>query len=238
MAEIKRLFFELPVPKPKVVGIMDVSAFQKPGPRLFLSRHAGDNGENNGHIYLGCKDLPLSGDGGLQARNSALIHFRAKFLIAYTSDLGRAEETARIILANTGNSAAPAISSAALRPREAGVLQGLDRNFAHVIFGKGSVDKWRKTFTGRPYEGGESLSEIYEKVTGYFNNVILAELKKAPKRGGNVLLLAHRDTVIVLRMLLEKISPEEAPLLPIPYCEPFIYELQPNGELAMPRSRK
>lgn len=89
--------------------------------RLIAIRH-GETEWNRQQREMGQLDSPLTARGRLQAEAIADRLSRIQFAAMYSSDLGRAVETARIISAVTGVSIALDIS---LRERHMGIFQGL-----------------------------------------------------------------------------------------------------------------
>ncbi len=54
------------------------------------------------------------------------------------------------------------------------------------------------------------------RVSPYFNDVILEDLRREAVRGGAVLVVAHGNSIRALRMILEQISPEQITEIEIP----------------------
>jgi len=71
-------------------------------------------------------------------------------------------------------------------------------------YGDDQVRTWRRSFDVVP-PGGESLKITYSRVIPYYEMHILPLLKK----GENVLIVAHGNSLRALIMYLENLSPEE-----------------------------
>lgn len=89
--------------------------------QVIIIRH-GETEWNIANIRQGHLDSPLTAEGVAQARALAQRLVRERFRVIYSSDLGRAMQTARIIADATGHEI---ISDARLRERHLGIFQGL-----------------------------------------------------------------------------------------------------------------
>src|SRR5688572_19962610 len=89
--------------------------------QLILIRH-GETLWNTQHRMQGHADSPLTEDGLRQARQLAQRLTQIEFKALYSSDSGRALETARIVAAATGHEI---IVDSRLRERNFGVFEGL-----------------------------------------------------------------------------------------------------------------
>jgi probable phosphoglycerate mutase len=94
---------------------------------LILLRH-GETEWNSENRLQGHRDSALSREGQRQAEALAARLASVRFTALYSSDLGRALETARRIAARTGHAVVP---DARLRERGLGILEGLTREEAH-----------------------------------------------------------------------------------------------------------
>lgn len=88
--------------------------------RLIVVRH-GETTWNAERRWQGHLDSPLTPQGVSQAESLARRLMHQRFSVLYTSDLGRAYQTANIISAATGHEAIP---DARLRERNLGIFQG------------------------------------------------------------------------------------------------------------------
>jgi probable phosphoglycerate mutase len=90
--------------------------------RFIIVRH-GQTQWNHRGIRQGHLDSDLTEKGIAQAKALGIRLARERFARLYSSDLGRAVHTARIIAASTGHQI---VSDARLRERHLGIFQGLD----------------------------------------------------------------------------------------------------------------
>ena len=89
--------------------------------QVIIVRH-GETEWNIANIRQGHLDSPLTEDGVAQAKALAQRLMRERFSALYSSDLGRAMQTARIIADVTGHEI---VSDPRLRERHLGIFQGL-----------------------------------------------------------------------------------------------------------------
>lgn len=92
-----------------------------PRTQVIIVRH-GETQWNIANIRQGHLDSPLTPDGIAQAGVLAQRLSRERFRLIYSSDLGRAMQTAQIIAAATGHEI---VSDPRLRERHMGIFQGL-----------------------------------------------------------------------------------------------------------------
>ena len=89
--------------------------------QVIIVRH-GETEWNIANIRQGHLDSPLTGEGIAQARALAQRLLRERFSALYSSDLGRAMQTAQIIAEATGHEI---VADPRLRERHLGIFQGL-----------------------------------------------------------------------------------------------------------------
>ena len=191
---------------------------------LVLVRH-GESQWNLENRFTGWVDVPLSEKGLREAQaagvrlNNENIHFDA----AFTSELQRAQNTLKLILGEIGQSAIPIEMSQALNERHYGDLQGLDKAETAKKFGDEQVKIWRRSYDIAP-PGGESLKDTAARTLPYFESKILPELKK----GRNVIIAAHGNSLRSIVMHLEKLTREQVLELNLATAVPVIYHVDPN----------
>lgn len=162
--------------------------------RLLLFRH-GETQWNLQGRYQGHLDSPLTELGQSQARAAGqwLAQAEPGVGAAYTSDLGRARHTARLLLEPLG---LEATCDARLRERHMGILQGelhqspdprMDE--ALRLYRSGSPD-------ARP-EGGESMQEVIDRSMSFLHEVGARHL------GQTVVVVSHGAWLaLLLRQIL------------------------------------
>ena len=142
-----------------------------------------------------------------------------KFDLMYTSNLTRAQETGRLILEEMNLANITIEKDQSLNERDYGDLAGLNKDEARKKWGDEQVHIWRRSFDVPP-PGGESLKNTAERVLPYFHKNIMPEVKK----GLDILIAAHGNSLRALVMELENISSNEIVNLEIATGVPLIYE--------------
>lgn len=167
-----------------------------------------------------------------------------KFDIAFTSELYRGIETTMIVLAHNKVSGTPiifheedktakwskfyhkdfgrfvpVIRSWRLNERYYGKLQGMNKDKARKKFGKEKVHLWRRSYDVSPPKG-ECLRDVVRRVSPIFKKGIVSYLKK----GKNVLVGAHGNSIRSIVTIIEKLSPDEILKLEIKKGIPLVYQ--------------
>jgi len=171
--------------------------------KLFLVRH-GQSLWNLENRFTGWKDIDITEAGIEEAKKAGLALKGERIDIAFTSALIRAQHTLSIILNEIGNPNIPIVKDKALNERSYGNLEGLNKAETALKYGDEQVHTWRRSFDVVPPDG-ESLKDTYNRVIPYFESQIRPLLKK----GENVLIVAHGNSLRALIMYLEHLSPEE-----------------------------
>ncbi|MBS1517877.1 MAG: 2,3-bisphosphoglycerate-dependent phosphoglycerate mutase [Bacteroidetes bacterium] len=188
-------------------------------PKLVIVRH-GQSQWNLENKFTGWIDIDLSPKGIEEAKKAAEKLKDFKFDKAYTSDLIRAQRTLDIILRENGMENIPVEKDKALNERMYGDLQGLNKDECRKKFGEEQVKIWRRSYNTPP-PNGESLKDTADRVLPYYHSKIEPELKK----GKNILISAHGNSLRALIMYLEKLSSDEILRTEIPTGSPKEYIL-------------
>ncbi|MEO8665821.1 MAG: 2,3-bisphosphoglycerate-dependent phosphoglycerate mutase [Ignavibacteria bacterium] len=188
-------------------------------PKLVIVRH-GQSQWNLENRFTGWNDIDLSPAGVEEARKAGEKLKNYKFDEAFTSDLIRAQRTLDIILDEIKQKDIPVCKDKALNERMYGDLQGLNKDECRTKFGEEQVRIWRRSYDIPP-PNGESLKTTSERVMPYYHDKIEPELKK----GKNILISAHGNSLRALMMFLEKLTPEQILKTEIPTGTPKEYIL-------------
>lgn len=218
---------------------------------LILLRH-GQSLFNKKNIFTGWVDVPLSKEGiqeAIEAGNQ-IAHLAVDEI--YTSTLIRAQMTAFLAMSNHSSGKVsvlihpadtkegkwgkyasylekdviPVYADFRLNERMYGDLQGFNKEAMREKYGKEQVHIWRRSFDVRPPEG-ESLEDNAKRTLPYFEQQIVESLKK----GKNVLVSAHGNSLRAIIMHIEKMSAKEVIGLEIPTGKPLIYSFE-EGDFA------
>ncbi|MCB0726812.1 MAG: 2,3-bisphosphoglycerate-dependent phosphoglycerate mutase [Ignavibacteriae bacterium] len=188
-------------------------------PKLVIVRH-GQSQWNLENKFTGWVDIDLSDAGIAEAKKAGEKLKNYKFDEAFTSDLIRAQRTLDLILEETGQTGIPIEKDKALNERMYGDLQGLNKDECREKFGEDQVKIWRRSYDTPP-PGGESLKDTADRVLPYYKERIEPELKK----GKDILISAHGNSLRALIMYLEGLSKEEILKTEIPTGSPKEYIL-------------
>lgn len=214
--------------------------------RLVLQRH-GESKWNKDNRFTGWTDVDLSEKGIEEAKKGGRV-LREKgfsFDIACTSVLKRAIRTLWLTLDEMDLMWIPVLRSWRLNERHYGALQGLNKAETAEKYGEEQVHTWRRSYDAPPpelektderYPGNdrrysglseedlpltECLKDTVERFLPYWHEEIAPMIKK----GKNVLIAAHGNSLRALVKYLDGISDEDIPGLNIPTGLPLVYEL-------------
>jgi len=149
--------------------------------RIIAVRH-GETSWNVDARIQGQLDIQLNDMGRWQARRVGLALSSELISAVYTSDLGRAHETARFI---AKAARVPLMSLAGLRERHFGMFEGKTFDEIQQTW-PDHAHNWRKRLPEwQPPEGGESLLQLRERVSRTVNDLA------ARHCGEQVALVAH-----------------------------------------------
>ena len=177
---------------------------------ILLIRH-GQSEWNKLNLFTGFKNIELS-EQGIEEANKAGQNFKnldIKFNIVFTSELKRAQETAKIILQNLGqwdflNNEGKIISNINLNERDYGDLTGLNKKETAEKFGEEQVHKWRRGYSDQP-PNGESLEDVVRRVKKYFEEVIQPAIQS--EENDNILISAHGNSLRALLIVMNIYEP-------------------------------
>ena len=177
---------------------------------ILLIRH-GQSEWNKLNLFTGFKNIELS-EQGIEEANKAGQNFKnldIKFNIVFTSELKRAQETAKIILQNLNqwnflNNEGKIISNINLNERDYGDLTGLNKKETAEKFGEEQVHKWRRGYSDQP-PNGESLEDVVRRVTKYFEEVIKPAIQS--NENDNILIAAHGNSLRALLIVMNIYEP-------------------------------
>ena len=161
---------------------------------------------NKLNLFTGFKNIELS-EQGIDEANKAGQNFKnlnIKFDIVFTSELKRAQETAKIILKNLNQwdhlyGEGKIITDIKLNERDYGDLTGLNKKETADKFGEEQVHKWRRGYSDQP-PNGESLEDVVRRVKIYFEESINPAIQSADNN--NILIAAHGNSLRALLIVM------------------------------------
>lgn len=194
---------------------------------LILIRH-GQSVWNASNRFTGWTDVDLSDKGVIEAEEAGRQLSDTRIDVVHTSDLIRAQRTAKIVMQQNESSGedVPTKYDWRLNERHYGALQGLNKAETAEKHGAEQVQIWRRSFDVPPPEG-ESLEMTAERTIPYFTEEILPDLES----GKNVLVSAHGNSLRSIVMHIEGISPDDIVSLEIPTGSPLLYRHDKNGTI-------
>ncbi|KLK94767.1 phosphoglyceromutase [Microvirga vignae] len=195
---------------------------------LVLARH-GQSEWNLKNLFTGWKDPGLTDLGIEEARTAGhrLKEMGVQFDVAFTSVLGRAQHTCKLILEEIGQPDLKTFTDQALNERDYGDLSGLNKDDARARWGEEQVHLWRRSYDVPP-PGGESLKDTVARVLPYYIREILPRVM----RGERVLVAAHGNSLRALVMVLDGLTPKTIPSLELATGIPLVYRLNADTTVA------
>lgn len=191
--------------------------------KLVLVRH-GESKWNAIGAWTGLTDISLDEKGRELAKKDGEFLKGISFQIAFTSKLRRAQQSLDEIKKVLGG--IPTIENSAINERDYGDLTGRNKLEMEKEYGEEQYLRWRRSWD-YPIPYGETLKNVYERVVPFYESNILPELKK----GKNVLVVAHGNSLRALIKNLENISDEEIPNLELATGEIYIYRVNEAGAI-------
>lgn len=224
--------------------------------KLVLIRH-GQSQWNQENRFTGWVDVPLSPTGIEEAGLAAKLIRDAglSFDRAYTSVLKRAIKTLWIVLEELDLMWIPVTRSWRINERMYGALQGLDKAEITKLHGEAQVKLWRRSYDVPPppldenhlYWPGkeprykhldprelprtECLKDTVDRFLPFWDG----EIAPSIRRGENVVVVAHGNSLRALVKHLDSVSNEEIVELNIPTGIPLVYELDKDLKPMKPR---
>lgn len=215
-------------------------------PRLILLRH-GQSEWNLENRFTGWTDVELSDKGRAEAAEAGRKIKAAGLEPAYyfTSYLKRAIHTLQIASDAMDRDWVPVDKDWHLNERHYGALQGLNKADTAAKYGDEQVHIWRRSYDVKPPElddndprhprfdpryatlsedelpATESLQITIERVRCCWEEKIIPALHLY----GDVMVVAHGNSLRGLVMMLKKLTPESVVGLEIPTGSPWVFEL-------------
>ncbi len=217
---------------------------------LVLLRH-GQSIWNKKNVFTGWVDVGLSKKGETEARQAGRLLQRRGYIFdtAYTSVLKRAIKTLSLALQAAHSPKIPTHKSWRLNERHYGALQGQSKTAIEKEYGTKQFLLWRRSYSTRPplltkpmkgqctaatcglqpreFPQAESLQDTYKRVMPYWKKEIFPALK----RGENIIISAHGNSLRALVKYLDTISDNKISQLEIPTGKPLCYSITKQGKV-------
>ena len=200
--------------------------------KLILLRH-GQSQWNLENRFTGWKNVPLTQKGEVEAKKAGELIRKRNISIdrVFSSVLERANRTAEIAIKKAElnnlleNNKIIMTCSEKLNERDYGDLVGLNKQETADKFGKDQVHIWRRSYDTPP-PNGESLKDVVERVSPYFNE----NIKPLIDKGENILIAAHGNSLRAMMIELGMYKPEEISNIELPTGSPLCINLD-QGKL-------
>lgn len=192
--------------------------------KLALIRH-GESIWNKKGLWTGFVDVDLDSTGVEQAKEAAVSIKDIPFNIAFCSVLKRAIHTLNVILDTLGYTI-PVYYSDSLNERNYGIYTGKNKWEIEKEVGEEKFEAIRRAWN-EPIPNGESLQEVYQRVSSYYTNTILPYLQK----GENVIVSFHGNSMRALIKHIEKILDDQVQSIEVATGEVFVYDINLKGEV-------
>jgi len=200
--------------------------------KLILLRH-GQSQWNLENRFTGWKNVPLTEKGETEAKKAGELIKKHNISIdrVFSSLLERANRTAEIVIKQAAlnnlleNNKLIMTCSEKLNERDYGDLVGLNKQETADKFGKDQVHIWRRSYDTPP-PNGESLKDVVDRVSPYFNEYI----KPLIDKGENVLIAAHGNSLRAMMIELGMYKSEEISNIELPTGSPLCINLD-QGKL-------
>ncbi len=191
--------------------------------KLVLLRH-GQSQWNLENKFTGWKDIPLTETGINEAKNAGLLIKKNNIIFdkVFSSVLQRANQTAEIALESAlmndlfEDGKLIYTKNQNLNERDYGDLVGLNKSETAEKFGKEQVHIWRRSYDTPP-PNGESLKDVVNRVSPYFDKDILPLIKD----GNNILIAAHGNSLRAIMIKIGLYKPTEISSIEMPTGKPF-----------------
>ena len=182
--------------------------------KLTIVRH-GQSEWNKKNLFTGFKDIELTEEGIMEAKECKSQMDSEKYDIAFTSKLKRAYNTCEIIKEELKQDF-PIIYNSSLNERDYGDLTGKNKKEMVEIYSEKQVHLWRRSIDVRP-PNGENLLDVIDRVKDFYINEIKPELDLKK----NVLIVAHGNSIRALLVILGIFKLDQIPNFEIPTGKPI-----------------
>ncbi len=198
---------------------------QKPMGKLLIVRH-GESEWNATGRWSGITDVHLSSKGFKEATllGRAVAEQDIEINQAYCSEQIRSRETLEGILNVAQKFDVEISTEGALNERDYGEYTGKNKWEMKEILGEEAFNNLRRGWDVA-VPGGETLKAVYERVTPFYQEIILPQLLT----GNNILIVAHGNSLRALMKHLESISDESISQLQMIFGQIIIYDVDENG---------
>lgn len=192
---------------------------------LVLVRH-GQSEWNALGLWTGQEDVALTEQGKAEARAAAKHLEEITLHKGYASNLTRAQQTLEEIKSALSHTELETTHHDALNERHYGDYQAKNKWDIKDSIGEENFTKLRRSWD-HPVPNGETLKDVHGRVLPYYEQTILEDLK----RGNNVIVAAHGNSLRALMKHLEAVDDKSVHELEIGTGEVVMYEIDEAGSM-------
>lgn len=197
---------------------------ETPHGMVVLVRH-GQSKWNAKGLWTGWTDIPLSEEGKKEAYEIGQKLKDIHFDLGYTSQLVRAKQTMEEIQKALHQSF-PVTASEKLNERNYGVYTGKNKWEIKEVLGDEEFNQLRRSWN-YPIEQGESLKQVYERTTPYYEAEILPKVKE----GKHILIAAHGNSLRSIIKYIEHVPDSKISEVELATGEALVYEVSTDGSI-------
>lgn len=193
---------------------------------LVISRHTESEWNLLGK-WTGLTDVDLTEKGHGEAHKIGEMLKGIKFDVVYTSEQKRTHQTLEGILRGSEHPAdTPHHVRKDVNERDYGDLTGKNKWEVKEEIGEEAFRGIRRGWD-YPVPGGETLKDVHARVVPFFDDELLPRLRK----GENVLLVAHGNSIRALIKHLEDIHEDQIADVEMGFGEVLFYHIAPEGHV-------
>ena len=192
--------------------------------KLFVVRHTTSVWNGMGK-WTGTRDVHLSEEGFNSAAQIGKWFIGKKIDFAYCSHQMRTFETMRAILDVSSQPDVPYIRAEQINERDYGDYTGKNKWEMKELLGDDIFEHLRRDWD-YPVPNGETLKMVYERAVPYYISEIVPRLK----RGENILLAAHGNSLRAIIKYIESISDEDVSNLEMMFGSVLEYTVDDEGK--------
>ena len=199
---------------------------------LVISRHTESEWNVLGK-WTGITDVNLTEKGKDEAKRIGVLLHPIHFNAAYTSEQKRTHQTLQGILEGASHDPVEHTVSGAVNERDYGDLTGKNKWDVKAEIGEEAFTGIRRGWD-YPVPGGETLKDVHGRVVPFFDTELLPRLKK----GENILLVAHGNSIRALIKHLDELNEEQIADVEMGFGEILMYHFTPEGTVARKQTRQ
>lgn len=199
--------------------------------KLILIRHQ-ESEWNKLDKWTGRADVHLSEQGYKNGEHMGFLIKDLQIDKAYTSALTRTIETLNCLSKICKLDSVPTEKRHELNERDYGDYTGKNKLEMKKILGEEKFNDIRRGWNC-PIPGGETLSDVYNRVVKFYQKHILPELLE----GKSILIVAHGNSLRALVKFVESISNEDICNVEFSFDKVYIYTINNQGKMLEKRIR-